>query len=112
MTTNRTPEPAAPQLQPDGTYLWGGKPLTPRTLTTIDVLKVALIRIAGTGIRVGQTGVRITISPVPMYTEDAHTKCVSLDITDAGLAEVINQLGVTPEQLAALTTPTQARGAA
>ncbi|MFJ3283301.1 hypothetical protein [Streptomyces halstedii] len=89
MTTNRTPEPAAPQLQPDGTYLWGGKPLTPRPLTDIDRLTALLTLHGGHNIRLGQTGVRITIAPIPMYTDDAHEQCRSVDIETTGLAHVV-----------------------
>ncbi|MFG2540648.1 hypothetical protein ACGFU4_35960 [Streptomyces sp. NPDC048511] len=74
-----------------------------KTMTPIDVLAARLAELAGDPILLGQTGFRLTIAPVPMHTPDAYTQCHSVDITDAGLARVLTQLGITPDALAALT---------
>lgn len=77
-----------------------------RPLTPIDVLMARLTEIAGEPIRLGQTGFRLTVAPVPMHTPDAYTQCASVDFTDAGLVRILTQLGITPGLLAALTATT------
>lgn len=75
-----------------------------RPLTLIDVLAARLTEIAGEPIRLGQTGFRATLAPVPMHTEDAYTQCHSVDFTDVGLVRILDQLGITSDLLTALTT--------
>ena len=74
-----------------------------RPLTPIDVLAARLAELAADPIRLGETGFRLTLAPVSMHTPDAYTQCHSVDFTDAGLARILTQLGITPQMLAALT---------
>jgi len=81
-----------------------------RPLTLIDVLAARLTEIAGEPIRLGQTGIRATFTPVPMHTPDAYTQCVSVDFTDAGLVRILDKLGITSDLLTALTAPAAQTG--
>ena len=73
-----------------------------RPLTLIDVLAAQLTAIAGEPIRLGQTGIRTTLAPIPMHTPDAYKQCTSVDLTNAGIIRILTRLGVTPEQVAAM----------
>ncbi|MEV5129205.1 hypothetical protein AB0K87_01580 [Streptomyces sp. NPDC053705] len=73
-----------------------------RPLTLIDILAAQLTAIAGDPIRLGQTGIRTTLAPIPMHTPDAYTQCTSVDLTDAGIIRILARLGVTPEQTAVM----------
>lgn len=73
-----------------------------RPLTDADTLAALLHQLAD-GIRLGQTGTRITIAPIPMHTPDAHQHCYSVDLTDAGVAHLVTAL-----RTAAPTTGTEA----
>lgn len=73
-----------------------------RPLTLVDVFAAQLTAIAGDPIRLGQTGIRATLAPVPMHTPDAYTQCTSVDLTDAGIVRILTRLGITPEQLAVM----------
>jgi len=74
-----------------------------RPLTLIDILAAQLTAIAGEPIRLGQTGIRATLAPIPMHTPDAYTQCTSVDLTDAGIIRILGRLGITPAQAAIMT---------
>lgn len=65
---------------------------TLRPLTDVDRLAALFILLGGDSIRVGQTGIRVTLSPIPVEHPDAHKKCHSVDLTDAGLANLVAKL--------------------
>lgn len=73
-----------------------------RPLTLIDVFAAQLTAIAGEPVRLGQTGIRVNLAPIPMRTPDVHTQCTSVDLTDAGIIRILHQLGITPELLAVM----------
>ncbi|MEU5490339.1 hypothetical protein AB0G98_21690 [Streptomyces sp. NPDC020196] len=83
-----------------------------RPLTLIDVLAAQLTAIAGEPIRLGQTGIRATLAPVPMHTPDALAQCTSVDLTDAGIIRILTRLGITPEQVAAMLAQPEPRAEA
>lgn len=62
-----------------------------RPLTNIDRLAALLIHHAGPHPRLGQTGTRITIAPFPA-TENTHKHAHTIDITSAGLANIVTIL--------------------
>lgn len=66
-----------------------------RPLTDVDTLAALLLQL-GDSIRLGQTGICITIAPVPMHTPDAHERCYSVDLTDAAVAQLIARLSSAP----------------
>lgn len=76
-----------------------------RTLTPLDVFMARLIELGGDGVRLGETGFRLTVSPIQLHTEDAYKQCASANIPAAGLVRILAQLGITPDQLTALTAP-------
>jgi len=63
-----------------------------KTPDGIHALAYALMLIGGDGIRAGRTGVRITLSPIPIDAENAHQECYSVDMEAAGLAKVTAKL--------------------
>lgn len=68
-----------------------------KTPTGIHAFAYELLRTTGgEPLRIGQTGYRITLAPLPINTEHAHEECYSLDITPTGLAHATNALRTTP----------------
>ncbi|MFF2731804.1 hypothetical protein ACFVS9_28335 [Streptomyces sp. NPDC058008] len=83
-----------------------------RPLTPIDVFMGRLIDLNSDGVRHGEPGTRLIVAPIPMHAADAHTQCYSVDITEDGLIRILEQLGVTAEQLAVMLSQPEPRAEA
>ncbi|WP_404974780.1 hypothetical protein [[Kitasatospora] papulosa] len=69
-----------------------------KTPDGIHALAYALLALGGDGIRAGRTGIRITLSPVPIHADKAHEQCYSVDVETDGLNRILDRLNVPAAQ--------------